>query len=130
MLTRGDTTIPENIIIKSDDKKAQIWGMLCHLTALLAITGLPLGHIIGPLVVWLLKKKAYPFVDEQGKESLNFQISMTVYTLVAALFIYIKIGLFPVFILVIVNFILVIFASMNAYNGETFRYPLNIRLIK
>jgi len=104
--------------------------MLCHLTALLAITGLPLGHIIGPLVVWLFKKKAYPFVDEQGKESLNFQISMTVYTLVAALLIYIKIGTFPVFILVIANFILVIIASMNAYNGETFRYPLNIRLIK
>jgi uncharacterized Tic20 family protein len=105
--------------------------MLCHLTALLAITGLPLGHIIGPLVVWLLKKKAYPFVNEQGKESLNFQISMTIYTLVAALFIvYIKIGTFPVFILVIVNFILVIIASMNAYNGGTFRYPLSIRLIK
>jgi uncharacterized Tic20 family protein len=119
-----DTTKP-NI-----DRQAQIWGIACHLSALVAITGLPLGHIIGPLVVWLIKRKAHLFINEQGKESLNFQFSMTLYTLVMAPLIYIKIGMVLIFILVVINFILVIIASLRAYQGETFRYPLKIRFIK
>lgn len=85
----------ENTVLhKNDDKQARIWGMLCHLTALLGIIGIPFGNIVGPLIIWLLKKNVYPFVNEQGKESLNFQISMTIYALAAALLIFIKIGFF------------------------------------
>jgi len=73
--------------------------MLCHLTALLGIIGIPFGNIVGPLIIWLLKKNVYPFVNEQGKESLNFQISMTIYALAAALLILIKIGFFLLFII-------------------------------
>jgi uncharacterized Tic20 family protein len=113
-----------------EQRQARIWGMLCHLSALVAMTGLPLGHIIGPLVVWLIKRKAHPFVNEQGKESLNFQLSMTLYTLIMAPLIYIKIGMVLIFILVIVNFVLVIIASLRAYHGESFRYPFRIRFIK
>jgi uncharacterized Tic20 family protein len=47
------------------DNKEKNFGMLCHLTALSALLGIPLGHILGPLVVWLMKKNDYPFVDEQ-----------------------------------------------------------------
>ena len=112
------------------EKQAQIWGILCHLSALVAMTGLPLGHIIGPLVVWLIKRKSHPFIYEQGKESLNFQLSMTLYTLIAAPLIYIKVGIVLIFILVVINFVLVIIASLRAYQGEIFRYPLKIRFIK
>ena len=73
--------------------------MLCHLTALLGIIGIPFGNIVGPLIIWLLKKNVYPFVNEQGKESLNFQISMTIYALAAALLILIKIWFFLLFII-------------------------------
>jgi hypothetical protein len=112
------------------ERHAQIWGILCHLSALVALTGLPLGHILGPLVVWLIKRKTHPFIYEQGKESLNFQLSMTLYTLVIAPLIYIKIGMVLIFILVVINFILVIIASLRAYQGEIFRYPFKIRFIK
>lgn len=118
------------IVQINDDKQARMWGMLCHLTAITGMTGIPFGHILGPLAVWLFKKKAYPFVDEQGREALNFQLSMTIYTFVAALLMYVKIGMTLIFILVFVNVILVILASIKAYNGETFRYPFKIRFMK
>lgn len=113
-----------------EDKQARIWGMLCHLTALLGMIGIPFGHIFGPLIIWLVKKNTYPFVNEQGRESLNFQLSMTIYAIAAALLIFIKIGM-PLLLLVAgINFILVIIASIRAFNGETYTYPLAIRLIK
>lgn len=122
--------MPENTVKENDEKQARIWGTLCHLTALIVITGLPFGHILGPLVIWLLKKNRYPFVNDQGKESLNFQLSMTVYVFVAALLIFVKIGTILLFVLVTVNLILVIIASVRTFNGETFRYPFKIRFIK
>ena len=112
------------------DKKERTWGMLCHLTALLGITGVPFGHIFGPLIIWLLKKNDYPFVDEQGKESLNFQLSMTVYTLISALLIFIEIGFILIIVLATVNLVLVIIASVKANSGETYRYPLKFRFIR
>lgn len=122
--------MPENIVKKNDEKQARIWGTLCHLTALIVMTGIPFGHILGPLVVWLLKKNRYPFVNDQGKESLNFQLSMTLYAFVAALLIFVNIGAIMLFGLVVGNLILVIIASVKAFNGETFRYPFKIRFIK
>lgn len=120
----------ENIVKENDEKQARIWGTLCHLTALIVMTGIPFGHILGPLVVWLLKKNRYPFVNDQGKESLNFQLSMTLYAFVAALLIFVNIGAIMLFGLVFGNLILVIIASVKAFNGETFRYPFKIRFIK
>ncbi|NLT15568.1 MAG: DUF4870 domain-containing protein [Clostridiales bacterium] len=106
------------------------WGMLCHLTSLAAYIGIPFGHILGPLIVWLIKKDEDPFVDDQGKESLNFQISMTLYILIAALFIVVLIGILLVIALVILHIVLVVIASIRAYKGELYRYPLTIRFIK
>jgi uncharacterized Tic20 family protein len=123
----------DNMFYGNIDKNARIWGMLCHLTALLGIIGIPLGHLFGPLTVWLLKRNSYPFVREQGIESLNFQLSMTLYIALAAAFLYFtKIGLGMILILIMatINALLVIIASVRAYNGETYAYPLKIRFIK
>lgn len=114
----------------NDDKQANTWGMLCHLTALIGFIGVPFGHIIGPLVVWLLKRHEYPLVEEQGKESLNFQISMTIYGLVAALLIFVVIGVILLIGLAIADVILVIVASIKTSNRVTYRYPLTIRFLK
>ena len=113
-----------------DDKQARTWGMLCHLTSLLWLIGIPFANIIAPFIVWLLKKNDFPFVDEQGKESMNFQISMTLVTLLAALLILIKIGIILVFAIGIVNVVFVIIASVKTSNGESFQYPFKIRFIK
>lgn len=113
-----------------DLKEEKTFAMLCHLTALAAFIGVPLGHILGPLVVWLLKKNEYPSVDEQGKESLNFQISMTIYGIAAALLIFVFIGIFLLIGLAVTDLVLVIIASVKTSNGEPHRYPLTIRFIK
>src|ERR1700680_445708 len=63
--------------------EARTWAMLCHLSSISGFIGVPFGHIVGPLIVWLVKKDQFPLVDDQGKESLNFQISMTIYGIVA-----------------------------------------------
>src|SRR5262245_10976235 len=66
------------------DNNARLWGMLAHLTALSGLIGVPFGHILGPLVIWLIKRQEIPFVDDQGKESLNFQITSVIAALVCA----------------------------------------------
>jgi uncharacterized Tic20 family protein len=66
------------------------WAMWCHLTAFAALLGIPFGSIIGPMIAWQIKKDESAFVDEQGKESVNFQISILLYTVAAfiALFLF------------------------------------------
>jgi uncharacterized Tic20 family protein len=100
------------------------------LSALLGLVLISFGHILGPLVVWLLKKNDDPFIDEQGKESLNFQISMTIYVIIAAILCVILIGFVLLGILIIADVVLVVIASVKASNGESYRYPFTIRLIK
>ena len=106
------------------------WGMLCHLSGLLLFVGIPFGHLLGPLVVWLLKKNEFPFVDEQGKEAMNFQISMTIYMLLPVLLSFVLIGIPFVFLLLAANFVLVIIAAVKASDGEPVRYPATLRFLK
>lgn len=115
--------------------------MLCHLLALSALIGVPFGNIIGPLVMWLIKREEVPFVDECGKESLNFQISMTIYTAGLAIvclpmllipilgMIFIFAAMFVFIALFVVAIALVVIASLKATEGESYRYPFTIRLI-
>jgi len=103
--------------------------MLCHLSALsLYFTGL--GFILGPLIVWLVKKDDHPLIDDQGKESLNFEISMLIYYVIAGLSIFCFIGIALLPLLHILHIVFIIVASVRANNGDAYRYPLTIRLIK
>ena len=106
------------------------WGMLCHLASLSQFTGVPFGHILGPLVVWLIKKDEMPYVDEQGKKVLNFQISMTIWTFIAALTMFIFIGFILVPALLIADIVLTIIGAIRANNREPWDYPLTIDFIK
>lgn len=108
----------------------RLWGMLCHLVALSGFIVPPIGFILGPLIVWLIKKDQYAFVNDQGKESLNFQISMLIYMSVSVLLFFVLIGFVMLFILIVMEFVLVIVASVAANEGKPYRYPLTIRFIK
>jgi hypothetical protein len=116
--------------MQATTKDERTWGMLCHLAALAKYILPTFGNIIGPLVIWLVKKDQSWFVDDQGKESLNFQISMTIYLIIAGLSMLVLIGfvLFP--LLLAVDLILVIIAAIKANEGVAYRYPLTIRFIK
>ena len=105
------------------------WGMLCHLLAFAGYL-IPFGHIIGPLVIWLLKKEQSPFVDDQGKESINFQITMTIAVAVVVALMFVLIGFVLMPIVVVADIVLVIVATVKANQGIAYRYPFCLRLIK
>ena len=106
------------------------WCVLCHAAALLGLFFHFLGHLLGPLIVWLVKRGESPEVDAHGKESLNFQISMLIYDAIAAILCVVLIGIPILIALWVLNTVLVIIASIQASEGKFYRYPLTIRLIK
>ena len=114
----------------SDDSKSSInWGMLCHLAGLTTYLGIPLGNIIAPLVIWLLKKDTIPLVNEQGRESVNFNISYTLYALVAGVLCYVVVGFVVLPVVIVAHIVLAIRATMKANRGESVHYPFSLRFI-
>src|SRR5213592_5281345 len=113
----------------STSSDVRTWCVLCHASALLGLFFHFLGHILGPLIVWLLKRGDSPEIDAYGKESLNFQISMLIYDAIAAILCIVFIGIPILIALWILNTVLVITASVKAVEGKFYRYPFTIRLI-
>jgi len=114
----------------TSSSNVRTWNVLCHATALAGFFVPWAGHILGPLIVWLAKRNDSPEIDEHGKESLNFQISMLIYNVIAGVLCLVLIGFVILAILHILNLVLVIIASIQASEGKFYRYPLAIRLIK
>ena len=115
---------------------ARMWAMFCHLAGLAGfVVPVVLSGIIAPLIVWQIKKDEHPFIDEHGKEALNFQLSIALYTIIGvAVCIITCIGaiLIPFVVggIYLANLIFMIIAAIKANNGEHYRYPLTIRFIK
>ncbi|MBP8264863.1 MAG: DUF4870 domain-containing protein [Pseudomonas sp.] len=102
--------------------EARQWAMLCHFAAFFGLV-FPFGNLLGPLVVWQIKRDLDPFVDAQGKEAVNFQISVTLAGLVCVPLMLILIG-FPLLALVTVGaLVLTIIAGIKANEGQAYRYP-------
>lgn len=118
--------IPESGAAVSQDEKT--WGMLAHLSALGGFI-IPFGSVLGPLIVWLLKKDEMPFVDQQGKEALNFQITMAIGFVVCVLLMFVLIGIPLFFALMIYALIMTIIATIEANKGKHYQYPFALRLI-
>ena len=105
------------------------WCVLAHASALLGLFFHFLGHLLGPLIVWLAKRGDSPEIDAHGKESLNFQLSMLIYDAIAFILCFVLIGIPILILLWVLNTVLVIVASIKASEGKLYRYPLTIRLI-
>ena len=114
----------------TSSRDVRTWNVLCHATALAGFFVPWAGHILGPLIVWLANRSDSPEIDEYGKESLNFQISMLIYNVIAGVLCLVLIGFIILAILHILNLVLVIIASIQASEGKFYRYPMTIRLIK
>jgi uncharacterized protein len=116
------------------------WALFAHLSALAGglLTGAfaGLGCFVGPLVIWLVKKDTMPFVDDQAKEALNFNITLAIIGVVLLLLTLVTFGFgallaIPVGILVgIAWLVFTIIAAVKANEGERYRYPFSLRLIK
>jgi uncharacterized Tic20 family protein len=105
------------------------WAMFCHLSAFAGYL-FPFGGIIGPLICWLSRKDESIWVNENGKASLNFQLSMLLYLVLAIPLCFILIGIPIVLAVLILKFVCIIIASINASRGEEFKYPLSIPFIQ
>jgi len=114
------TPVPSFGELSSD---AKLWGMLAHLSALLF-------GFVGPLVVWLIKKEEIPFVADQGKEALNFQITVFIAMMICAVLMVVLIGIFLMPLVGIAALVFTIIGGIKANGGETYRYPFALRLIK
>ena len=116
------------------------WAMFTHLSALLGLilTGhwFGWGCFLGPLIIWLVKKDAMPFVDDQGKEALNFNITVAIAFLLLLLLSIMTFGLgliiaLPLWVVIgIAWLVLTIIAAIKANEGVHYRYPFALRLIK
>lgn len=108
--------------VNSDER---IFSLLCHLIALVPYLG-----IIGPLLIWLLRKDVYAEVNRQGRDSINFQLSIWIYSLAAGLLVFMGIGALIITLIGILNLIVVVVASIKSYNGERFEYPLSLKILQ
>jgi len=110
-------------------KDERTWAMLCHFSTYIGFI-FPFGNIIVPLIIWLSKREDLPLVEDQGREVLNFQISMTIYFIISGILCIILIGIPIVIGLIIFDFIITIVAAISANDGKYYRYPINLKLIK
>src|SRR5450755_2456389 len=127
-------------------QQVRTWSMLCHLSALSSLI-IPFGSILGPLIIWQIKKNELPEIDPHGKESVNFQITILIITLILGALLFGTLGYgafvgspFALFagsfglgsilsLIRLVSWILVVLASIKANNGELFHYP-SIKFIR
>ena len=107
----------------------RMWAMFAHLSALIGFV-IPFGSILGPLIIWQIKKNEYPLVDDQGKEALNFQITMAIAFIVCFILIFILIGAILIWLVGLFDLIMIVIAAIKANNGERYRYPFTLRLVK
>lgn len=107
-----------------------------HLAPLLAFWLPMFGNVIGALAAWLLLRERHPVLDEQGKEALNFQLSLTLYSLIGVGVVFFTLGfglllLWPVFVVFyVMQFVVMILAVAATLNGKPYRYPLSIRFVR
>jgi uncharacterized protein len=123
---RGLVTMSTTDNYASNEERT--WCVFVHLSALSAFF-IPFGNLIGPLVLWLIKRGEMPMVDQQGKEALNFQLTMFIVGLLCSPLVLVGIGIVLLILLWIVDVILVIVAAVKTSGGEVYRYPLTWRLI-
>jgi uncharacterized Tic20 family protein len=103
------------------------WATISHLSAFSVFVGIP--SVVGPLVMWLLRRDD-PYAEHHAKEALNFNISIIIYTVIAAISIIMLVGILALPAVLIGWFVLTIQAAMRASAGEYYEYPLTIRFVK
>jgi uncharacterized protein len=114
----------------SPSKEETNWAVFCHLAAFAFFVVPPFGHVLGPLVIWLVKKDTLPFVDLHGKDAVNFQISMTIYAIVSMFLVIVLIGIPLLAAVLVADFVLAVIAAMAASRGEKYKYPFTITFIR
>lgn len=117
-------------VVTTDSRNLAV---MAHLSALVAFVSIP--SFVGPLVVWLLKRDD-PFVEDQAREALNFNLSILIYAAAALALTILTVGLALLVVIpaavvaVLAWLVLVIVAAVRAADGVPYRYPVTLRLIR
>ena len=122
----------ENVVVEAEvvpSKEEKTLGLVCVLLQFLGFV-FPFGSLIGPLVLWLVKKDSSRFLDEVGKETVNFQITLLIATIIGIVLCFVLIGFLLLFAVGIYALVTIIIAAIKANDGVVYRYPVNIRFIK
>ena len=132
--------IPVSPVIGTPSAQEKQWAMFAHLSAILGaiVTGhiFGIGCFLGPLIIWLVKRDTMPFVADQGKEALNFNITLAIVGAALFLMILATFGIgvilaIPIAAVVAVGWlVLVIVGAVKASEGVVYRYPVALRLVK
>jgi hypothetical protein len=127
---------PQPPVSPGNESQARMWNMLCHLSALAGYI-IPFGNVLGPLIIWQIKKNEFPSVEEHGKAALNFQITVLIALFVgiiaAVLLSAVCIGFLFIPVVVAIGLcglIFAVIAGIKANNGEPYRYPWSLNLVK
>lgn len=110
----------ESVPLSSNDRT---WGIIAHLSGIFT-------SFFGPLVIWLIKKEESAFLNGQSKEALNFQITIAIAMFISALLSIVVIGFLLMPIVALAALVLSILAAVKVSNGEAYRYPFTLRLVK
>lgn len=113
--------VEEGMAPDLSEKSERDMAMLCHLLGLFGL--------LGPIIIWILKKDESPAVDYHGRESINFQISILIYAFAATLSAIVLIGFLLAPAVVVFNLVMVITGAMKTNKGEAFQYPLCLRIL-
>jgi uncharacterized Tic20 family protein len=124
----GQASVAQGVVESSKD--ARTWAMVTHLSALSGFIGVPLGWFLGPLVIWLIKKEQFPFVDRQGKEAMNWQLTVLIGIVISIPLSFICIGFVTLTLLGIADLVFTIIAAIKANDGIEYKYPWRIRFFK
>ena len=119
---------PSEPLVGAPSAAERQWAMFAHLSAFAGLI-IPFGSILGPLVIWLIKKDTMPFVNDQGKEALNFNITVAIAAVIAWVLLFVLIGFLLLPAVVIAWIVFVIIGTIKANEGVTYRYPFTLRLI-
>ncbi|MEB0043823.1 MULTISPECIES: DUF4870 domain-containing protein [unclassified Pseudomonas] len=119
----------EQLPVPTPSREVRQWAMFCHFSAFLGMW-FPFGSLIGPLILWQVKRETDPFIDAQGKEALNFQITVAIASAVCYLLMFVLIGFALLGLVLIGALVLTIIAGIKANEGLPYRYPFTWRLVK
>ena len=112
--------VGEQPLSQSDER---LWAMLAHLSEIVLA-------LIAPLLIMVLLGKRSAFVEDQAKEALNFHITLLIASVVSWILVFVVIGIFLVIAVIIYGLVFAIIAAIKSYNGELYRYPITLRLVK
>ncbi|MDD3051786.1 MAG: DUF4870 domain-containing protein [Candidatus Cloacimonetes bacterium] len=116
-------------IIVSISNEEKTFALIAHLGTFIGYFFV-IGHVLVPLLVYLLKGNESTFIRHHALEALNFQLSMTILLVISIILIFLVVGIFTTIALGLYSLVVIIIASIKAFNGELYQYPYSIRFVK